>query len=624
MSAESVEVRSIVNSLFGDETNIPVSDVTAYDIPLEFWQCIQKDITEYIETELQWTTLLRYAEAANQFEYYKEFSEALFTFLDLDIESDPETFFEKEMYKEEQRTTISSLNSYLYSLFSDNGLKIEADKIKKNQQQRQSMKKLEMVRDAYREYEEIKTVEQFIELLDEIDFPEVIGVDRLQLVYRSEEYVTYKKDVKAVINDSKYSFYAEVQRAEYTRNNLREAGYSQDEIDMYCPVDLEEHYDYIKNRSIFSEYKVTSKPKKVRDGSGWSYLWKTEGVTYVFNVEPPHGRPVSLMVHANMQILVWKAIVEDYPQYQEAYDKEFLKEPNFIPTQYMHLYKQYEKQVFNELKQRSKKIYYKQMELHGFTGVKDSTLRVNLVQLELCWNQPMPVNPNAYLIHKYANLSKIGLHPKLDAMTPLIVTEFRSDVDTSCIRFAHKEYRKSKNILRSEIIIKGRELKNRINLLGENYSLSFILGPTLSDNFLRNIETTKKYFYFKLYRRYQQVSGTLEHGYYTWRNSEFNIAEDTKIRILKSVLDSYDDLPYWIKEVSFFDSLVDQDFVRRSFFKNFTEMQFRYRVRENPELFTKIGRGKYRLLHPAVLEYRKVRNSLSSVDLPAIDELLTK
>jgi hypothetical protein len=143
---------------------------------------------------------------------------------------------------------------------------------------------------------------------------------------------------------------------------------------------------------------------------------------------------------------------------------------------------------------------------------------------------------------------------------------------------------------------------------------------SISQWLFKDLQTAKKYLFFKLHRRYQQVSGNEPHGYYDWRNSYYQVNEATHRQILQSVLDSHN-LPEWLNSLDVFESLVDLPFVQRRFFKNFTEDEFRCRVRENRSLFQKIGHGRYRLKHPAVVEYLRVRDALAqkNTDFKFID-----
>ncbi|WP_340819059.1 hypothetical protein [Methanolobus sp. WCC4] len=611
----SSEVETIIGRLFKDADRIPVYDRMAYSLPVEFWKRIENDILQFSTTELQYTTLLRLATLANEYDFYDPLKREISQHLNLELE-DVVPFLEKQNF---DQYDIGSLNYRLEKFLEDNGLGIEIDNIRRNHRQRLAMKRRDIIRTNYIEYEEARTALAFQSVWKEFDFPDLM-LDRVEIMVFSEEYFTFKKDVQKIIEDSKFSFSIDIDRAEYTRRDYLDAGYSPEEVDMYCPVNLDEQFDFVKNRSVLSLCSLTSKPKKTRDGSGWSYVWREEGAIYRYNYRPPKGRPVSLMMHVNMQRSVWLEIVKDHPEYADLYDAEFLKESNFIPTECVHLYKEYEKRVFDAAVMKANQVFIKMMEHNGFTGVAHVKKQFRILQCEVCWNQPMPVDPGTHLWLKYDRLRSVGLNPQIDADTPLLVTEFRSDVDATRLRYIHKEYRKSKKILRSEIILKG-ELKNRIDILGIR-DIQFTLSmPSLSDYFLEDLDLIKKYLFFKLHRRYDQINGLLDHGYYNWLNDDHLIDDELKREVLQGVLDSFDDLPQWLKDVDLFDSLVDQEYLTKAFFQNLSERKYRSRVREDP-IFKKISHGRYRLIHDAVPAYLLARQSLACSSKPTTDELL--
>ncbi|HAE43014.1 MAG TPA: hypothetical protein DCG34_08885 [Clostridiales bacterium] len=621
MSVASV----VIANLFGDSQKIPIFDRLAYSLSDHFWKAIEAKATEYENQELQYTTLARISELSRQYEIYDDLCREIHTFLNLDLKDIPAFLNGRDV----QDFDIKMLNEYLLSDDflgnPDFNLRIEIDRIKQNHKQRFSMKKRDIVRQYYREFEEQRTTKQFKANLDTIKFPPLM-LDRVEIMVHSPEYMTYKKDVMEVLKDSKFAHHIEVDRAQYTRHDLRESGYSDEEIEMYCPVNLDEQFSYIENRSILDYFKVdkkislTAKPKKVRDGSGWSYIWRENGCVYRFNYEPPQGRAISLMVHANLQVKAWQLVVKDHPEFQAIYDKDFLREPNFVPIGYEQYYLEHEESAFREIQKKALDAYLRQMSLNGFNDVDRTKIKFQVLQAEVCWNNPLPTDPTTHLWLKCDQLSSIGLSPKYDAATPLMVQIFNSDVDSNQQRFAHKLYQKTKSILRSELIFKKYELSNEVHLS----KLSEWRGNTLtiSDYFLENLDLTKKYLYFKAHRRYQQISGLSDNDYYNWRNEDFIIPPEIIERHLTSVLYRHEnDLPDWLLDVHTFNLMVDQDYFTRSHFKHFTEKQWRLRVREN-ELFHKKSHGQYRLIHPAVQEYRKVRDSLVSSKKPTLDELL--
>ena len=608
----------IIERIFGSPDRVPVYDRTAYIIPVEFWQRVEAEINDFRDTGLQYTTFIRLSELAREYRYYETFLKKCIKFLRnvttlptgtpaglFDIES-----FISAKLNSDEHFDITALNDHLLDIFRDNGLRLHADLIDTRRKQRFGMKKRDIVREAYREYEEKLTSEAYRIECDTIKFPELM-LDRVVWMIYSDEHISFKGDIKDTIsaNRSGFDFMVMTDRAEYTRRDYLAANYTDEEVNEFVPHNLDDEFDLIKHRSVLTNYDLTSKPKLVRDGIGWSYLWQTAGVTYRFNHDPPQGRAVSLMMLTNMQVLTWQEILNresNTDELQTAYDNEFLKESNFIPTGYEHLYRKYECEVFHNLISKSTKTYHEMMGSIGFPKITSSTLNARVMQAELCWNKSMPLDLGSHLWHRYDVLRKIGLNPELHAKTPLLHTPFSSDVDTGFIRFDHKEYRKSKRVFRNEIIFMS-ELKNHVDLR----EISTRRKPgTISDYFIDDLELTKKYLYYKLHRRYDQMDGTSEHGYYDWRNSSVDLSKYRIHATLTNVLQDYPDLPSWLKDVKQFDVLVDQEHLTRKFFTNLSKKQYELRVQRDP-LFQKTGHGRYRLDHPAVLAYRKVRDALN-------------
>ena len=385
MSASSQEVRSIIDTICGDGDRIPVFDQTAYDVSLDYWKQALFDVVDYESKELQWTTLLRIAEISNDFEFYNHFSRHLYKTLHLDSVFDVEDFFTKMQYREVG--AIEHLNTSLLELFDANGLSIEADRIRRNQRQRFSMKKREIVRYSYNDYYENLVAESFAQYWKDIVFPGLM-LDRVNINAFCVDYFSYKSDVKSILRDTQlnedFAKFIETDRAMYTREQLSAAGYSSEEMAMYLPTDLDKQFDFMDNRSILSVFTeddpeqpgekrccITNKPKIARDGSGYSYIWREEGITYRFTYLPPKGRPVALLAYLNMQEIVWKHIREKHPEFVYLYDKQFLKDSNFIPTECVQLYKRYEKTLFRQVVDKIRHVYGNMMELRGFTGASE-------------------------------------------------------------------------------------------------------------------------------------------------------------------------------------------------------------------------------------------------------------
>ena len=603
----------IIERIFGSPDRTPVFDRTAYSIPVEFWRNVESEIEIYKLTDLQYTTFSSLIDLAKEYDFYNSFLKECGLFLHLGPD-DVDKFIEHFNTHD-----IAGLNDHLLNFFCENKLKLAADLIDTRRKQRLGMKKRDIVRRAYREYEEKRTTDAFIIERDQLEFPDLM-IDRFVWMIYADGHMAYKKDVKNIIIDNRddFNYMILTDRAEYSKRDYQAANYTDEEIDMFVPHNLEDEFNLIKNRSVLDNFTLTTKPKKVRDGSGWSYLWKTDGMTYRFNYDPPQGRAVSLMILANMQRLVWQEVINNEPnreELEEIYNNEFLKESNFVPTGYEHLYQKYESNTFFNLISKSVKTYHTMMRSAGFDKIDKSTLIAKALQVEVCWNKQMPIDLGSHLWHRYDSLRKIGLHPELNAKTPLLHTKFPSDIDTGFIRFDHKEYRKSKKVFRNEIVFMS-ELKNTVNL-GKISSRK--KSGTIGDYLLDDLELTKQYLYYKLHRRYNQINGLKNdlggvvphHGYYDWRNSPVTIKQGYIRSTLKGLLNSQKDLPDWLKDIQLFDVLVDQEFLDRKFFRNLTEKEYRIRVNNDP-LFQKIGHGRYRLNHPAVKEYRKVRSALTT------------
>jgi hypothetical protein len=405
----SAATLQIINELFGDEDRIPVFDRTAFQPREELWQGIKVDIEEYENTTLQFTTLKRLHELALEMQFLDPFLSEIrkyfnngklsFDAPDNSLDAAPtENIFE---YLQSEDIDLKSFIAHCYDFFRNNGLSIDVDRIEQRHKSRFSMQKRKIVRNTYIEHEEQETSKSFIEKGHQIDYP-LLMLDRVVVFRHSKDHLSYNKEVRDVLKDNSFGFEIDVEGSQYTRRMMSEAGYSDAELDMYCPVNLADQFNLIKNRSILENYVITSKPKKARDGSGWSLLWKTEGITYRFNYQPPKGRPVSLLAHANMQRLVWAAILKDHPEFEEIYNEEFLAEPNFIPLGLEEYYSEYEDLVFKNLVSEINKTYDMMMARLGFSAVDKEKVETRISQVEVCWNLPMPVFVNHFLTRKYS------------------------------------------------------------------------------------------------------------------------------------------------------------------------------------------------------------------------------
>ncbi|NPE27621.1 hypothetical protein HNV12_06475 [Methanococcoides sp. SA1] len=600
-----MSVSEIISQIFGDADCIPVFDRTAYHIPLEFWKQVKVEIDDFEFNDLQSTTFYNLNERTNDRNFHDQFMSAAASYLDLDDFTTSDDILEKCQ-------NLTELNEYLFDYLSEFGMRLDVDIIKQQQQSRFSMKRRDIVREAYRKYEEQQTSDAFQTV--DLDYP-LLMIDRIVFFVFSSKCMSFNPSVKQTINDNlqQFHFTAETERWMHTKQNLLSTGYTDEEVDIFCPVDLDDEFDLMKHRSLLKNYDLTTKPKLVRDGSGWAYSWTENGMTYRFTHKPPAGRPIGLMVRANMQTMTWHRILQDHPEFEDVYNNEFLKEPNFIPLGYEKYYFQHEQSVFEKACDDILQTYHLMMNRIGFPKVDDIACRVT--QAEVCWNLPMPIDLGHHLWKKYDDLRSIGLNPELAADTPLMFTPFYSDVDTGVTRFKHKEYRKSKRVFRNEVIFNS-EMKNEATLQpAQNFGKWNIPAKKMpiGEWFFVNLELTKQYFFYKLHRRYEQINGSLEHGYYDWRNASVDVNQNFKCYALSTLL-AGTDLPEWLKDVQLFDALVDQDYLTKRFFRNLTDQEYRYRVREEPELFEKTGHGRYRLKHDAVRQYRQVRNALNSPD----------
>ncbi|WNY25165.1 hypothetical protein [Methanolapillus millepedarum] len=254
--------------------------------------------------------------------------------------------------------------------------------------------------------------------------------------------------------------------------------------------------------------------------------------------------------------------------------------------------------------------------------VMDADKTVSINQIEMCWNQELPYDTVHYLSDKFDFFVENGLETvTLHSETPLLVTKYHSDIDPTEDRMAHKIYKKSKKILRNEIVL-GNELKTD----------SPISNQTLSDFFFTDSQTAKKFVYFKFILQYlRNTVGIKEekywHGYKRFI-SERRGDEEWKTSYLQAVLGK-SGINKAFQDVEFFDVFVDHleahGCVQRRFFKGWTDKKYRVNVVESRE-FERKGRGKYRPqeishLFKIVCEYRKHREYLRKAYPDNIDAL---
>ena len=435
----------------------------------------------------------------------------------------------------------------------------------------------------------------------------------------SPQFMSHDRDVKDVIDKNRVSYETNIERLMFDKRQLEAAGYSKEEIESLMPEDLEERFSFMENRSITDGFNLQNKPTEHRDGSGKMLIWKTEGAVYRLRHNPPGGAPISLTGFYNVQRIVYKMLVQKYPEIQKAYDDELLEETNFIPLGFEEKYLEFEQQVMNDLEEKTREFF---MDLLirkiGFNSVDvyQADVKVSISQIEVCWNQPVPFDSFGYLHEKTAFFVKNGFtETQLHAKTPLFVSKFMSEVIPNQIALAYKNYKKTKKILRNEIILgntlKGSGLQN---------------NETLSDTFFRNTEDAKKYAYSKMiFEWLRRTEGLNEekykHGYRRFK--EMKEGDQTwKKNLLKGLVrDS--GIPDEFKDLDFFDIFAEQlhrrGFVKRKFFSHLSDRKYRRLIFDAPESFERCGRGKYRPtagspMFNAVEGYRVAKDKLMTAD----------
>ena len=365
----------IISEIFGTTDRIPIFDRMAYDLPYKFWQLVQQQVNAFELTDLQHTTLIRLYELAKEYKYEHVFFAECSKVLNIDV-SDIQSFFDNFDNVKYKLKNITELNDHLLELFADDGLAIDCHKIKSHRQNRLNINRREITRLAYRQFEEQRTTEAF--KTSKIIEPSLM-IDRIVFFVFSKKHMTYKPNVKDTIdtNSADYRFMVECDREMYTRKQLREAKFDDEDINKFCPVNLDAEFDLMENRSLFKRYHLTSKPKLVRDGAGMATAWREDGLLYKFLHQPPSGRPISLMVSANMQTLTWKEVLScesNSDELKKEYDAQFLKDPNFIPSGRVDLYQKHESKVFHGLHSRVRSAYINMMDRNGFSDIDNDFL----------------------------------------------------------------------------------------------------------------------------------------------------------------------------------------------------------------------------------------------------------
>ena len=226
----------------------------------------------------------------------------------------------------------------------------------------------------------------------------------------------------------------------------------------------------------------------------------------------------------------------------------------------------------------------------------------------------MPLDTYMYLADRAIFMHQAGIEEvNTFAKTPLMLVKFMSDIDPTQILFAYKLYKKSKKILRNEIIL-GNELK----------AASPTGSGTLSDFFFNNAAEAKKYVFFCFVLEYlRQTEGLNEeqyqHGYHRFVKMDWE-SEEHKKRYLQTLLIN-SKIQKEFQDVEFFDVFADQifvvGFVDRRFFSNLTDMQYRRIVRESG-VFERKCRGEYRPrenshLFKVLCDYKNHRTMLNEI-----------
>ncbi len=225
---------------------------------------------------------------------------------------------------------IAVLKDYLYLKNYKTLVKTTEKKIRK----RFADYRRNMLQKQYQEYDS-KISEEFFEKDPvNIEYPELM-IDRISIGVYSEEFMCYREDVTNQLSMSSMDKDIQTEQLMYTKMNLVQSGYTDEEIEVLFPIGLDKEFSFMENRSVLSGFKLKDKPKRIKDGAGFSYLWRTEGITYRFIYNHPSGYgPIRLDMYANMQRLVYNRIAENCAEIVEAYNEELIEETNFIPIGY--------------------------------------------------------------------------------------------------------------------------------------------------------------------------------------------------------------------------------------------------------------------------------------------------
>ncbi|MDY0292547.1 MAG: hypothetical protein RBR02_09465 [Desulfuromonadaceae bacterium] len=475
-----------------------------------------------------------------------------------------------------------------------------------------SYHKRTVLRDEYRKYDSEISRDFYIEDPLNIEYP-VLMLDRVSIFVYSTDLMSYMKDVQSAIEKSTMSKDILTEQLVYDKRQMQEEGYSEEEIESLMPEDIDERFSFIENRSILNGFKLQRKPIEYNDGSGKMLLWHTDGATYRYRHNPPGGAPISLAGFYNIQRIVYNMLLEKYPEIEDVYDEELIEETNFIPVGYEKAYLEFEEIVMDDLKQKTLE-FFVDMTSERLKIDKEifiSGMKISINQIEVCWNQPLPFDTFGYLHEKMEFLVRNRLvDTTLHGGTPLLVSKIYSDIDPNFVRFSYKNYKKTKQNLRNEIVL-GNELKTS----GLNES------ETLSDMFFRDVKEAKRFVYSKFILQFLRVTEGLEEEKYSQGYNRFVHLKMNDSDWIKKVLESYvwqSEIDKEFKDIEFFDVFADQinsrGYVKRSFFRFLSDRTYRTLVSESDN-FERCGRGKYRpakdsYLSQIVCDYWKVRNEL--------------
>ena len=638
MDADSLR---IIETYFKDETLLPLVDAKGYNnIPNSFWKDIEKQIKTYDQKhytpqvffslfELVTSELISPEEVITLFSQIKNKPEEL---ADLKTNKTQTKLSAERFLKTLKENPESFTNLFLWmtdvlkAFLKENHYGHTASRTISEHNQAYAYFKRRTLRLAYGEYDADLSKKFYEENPIGIKYP-IQMLDRVLVMAYSTDFLTFKPNVKATIAENTISEDTAIERLMYDKQKMIEEGFSFEEIDRLMPEDIDEKFSLMETRSISAAFNLKRKAKECQDGSGKALMWHTEGATYRLRYNPPKGAPISLAVIYNVQRIVYNMMIQKYPEVEEAYKNELLEETNFIPLGYEMEYLEFEKQVIEDIGNKTVDFYIDALiEKLNFNEkeVLDADIKINISQLEICWNQPLMFDSFTYLHEKTAFFVKSGLETTaLHGETPLMVSKIYSDISPNEARFAFKNYKKTKRILRNEIVL-GNELKTR-GLKGRE---------TLSDMFLRDCEAAKRFVYSKFILQYLRATEGLneteyEHGYNKYINMRTEDGE-LKKRWLRTLVEKAD-IPKEFKDPEFFEVFTDQiinspGYIRRPFFRFLSDKQFR-RLVVDSDNFERRGRGKYRLnenshLFRIACDYRNIRN-LEIDNKKAINQIYT-